>query len=81
MASPFETEGSFLTQAQADHINERHVFRTEHVKTSNFWLQFNLVDMLKNLRNSRGNRTTRTWFFYNKDGKNHTAIFICTCLK
>ena len=49
MASPFETEGSFLTQAQADHINERHVFRTEHVKTSNFWLQFNLVDMLKNL--------------------------------
>ena len=32
MASPFETEGSFLTQAQADHINERHVFRTEHVK-------------------------------------------------
>ena len=49
MASPFETEGSFLTQAQADHINERHVFRTEHIKTSNFWLQFNLVDMLKNL--------------------------------
>ena len=49
MASPVETEGSFLTQAQADHINERHVFRTEDVKTSNFWLQFNLVDMLKNL--------------------------------
>ena len=49
MASPLETEGSFLTQAQADHINERHVFRTEHVKTSNFWLQFNLVNMLKNL--------------------------------
>ena len=22
---------------------------SEHVKTSNFWLQFNLVDMLKNL--------------------------------
>ena len=49
MASPFETESSFLTQAHADHINERHVFRTEHVKTCNFWLQFNLVDMLKNL--------------------------------
>ena len=49
MASPFETEGSLLMQAQADHINERHVFRTEHVKTSKFWLQFNLVDMLKNL--------------------------------
>ena len=26
MASPFETEGTFLTQEQADHINERHVF-------------------------------------------------------
>lgn len=49
MASPFETEGSSLTQAQADHINERHVFRKEHVKTSTFWLRFNLVDMLKNL--------------------------------
>ena len=29
MASPFETEGSFLTQEQADHINERHVSRKE----------------------------------------------------
>ena len=25
MASPFETEGTFLTQQQADHINERSV--------------------------------------------------------
>ena len=49
MASPFETEGTFLTQEQADHINERHVFRKEHVKTSLFWLRFNLVDMLKDL--------------------------------
>ena len=49
MASPFETEGSFLSQEQADHINERHVSRKEHVKTSKFWLRFNLVDMLKNL--------------------------------
>ena len=49
MASPFETKGSFLTQEQADHINERHVFRTKHVKASKFWLRFNLVDMLKNL--------------------------------
>ena len=49
MASPFETEGSFLTQAQAYHINERHGFRKEQVKTSTFWLRFNLVDMLKNL--------------------------------
>ena len=37
MASPFETEGAFLTQEQADHINERHVFRKEHVKTSIFF--------------------------------------------
>ena len=49
MASPFETESSFLTQEQADHINERHVFRKEHVKTSKFGLQFDLVDMLKNV--------------------------------
>ena len=49
MASPFETEGSFLTQEQADHINERHVFKKEHVKTSKFGLQFDLVDMLKNV--------------------------------
>ena len=49
MASPFETEGTFLTQEQANHINERHVFRTKHEKTSKFWLRFNLVDMLKTL--------------------------------
>ena len=51
MASPFETEGSFLMQEQANHINERHVFRTNHLKASKFWLrlQFNWVNMLKNL--------------------------------
>ena len=51
MASPFETEGSSLTQEQAEacFFNEGHVFRTKHVKTSKFWLRFNLVDMLKNL--------------------------------
>ena len=49
MASAFETEGAFLTQEQADHINERHVFRKEHVKTSLFWLRFNLVNLLKDL--------------------------------
>ena len=49
MASPFETEGSFLMQEQANDINERHVFRTKHVKASKFWLWFNLVDMSKNL--------------------------------
>ena len=43
MASAFETEGAFLTQEQADHINERHVFRKEHVKTSLFSSHLNLV--------------------------------------
>ena len=31
MFSPFETEGSFLTQEQADHINERTVMYPEFV--------------------------------------------------
>ena len=30
MATPFETEDTILTQEQADHINERHVYITEH---------------------------------------------------
>ena len=49
MASPFETEGAFLTQQQADHINERHVFRQEHVRTSLFSSNVNLVDLLKDV--------------------------------
>ena len=49
MASPFETEGTFLTQEQADHINERHVSKKEHVKTSKFKSDFDLIDLLKNL--------------------------------
>ena len=48
MASPFETEGTFLTQEQANHINERHVSKKEHVKTSKFKSDFDLVDLLKN---------------------------------
>ena len=47
--SPFETEGAFLTQQQADHINERHVFRQEHVRTSLFSSNVNLVDLLKDV--------------------------------
>ena len=47
--SPFETEGAFLTQQQADHINERHVFRQEHGKTSLFSSCVNLVDLLKDV--------------------------------
>lgn len=54
MASPFETEGRILTQERADHINERHVFITEHQRTSKFWLRFNLTDMLVEL-------SERTW--------------------
>ena len=49
MASPFETEGAFLTQEQADHINERHVSRDTHVRTSTFDSQIDLVDLLKNV--------------------------------
>ena len=47
MASPFETEGTFLTQEQADHINERHVLKHEHVRASKFESQIDLVDLLK----------------------------------
>ena len=36
MASPFETCDTILTQEQADHINERHVFITEHPRTTHF---------------------------------------------
>ena len=46
---PNETEGTFLMQEQADHINERHVFRNERVKTSTFGSQIDLVDLLKNI--------------------------------
>ena len=47
MASPFETEGTFLTQEQADHINERHVLKHEHVRASKLESQIDLVDLLK----------------------------------
>ena len=47
MASPFETEGTFLTQEQADHINERHVSKNEHLRASKFESQIDLVDLLK----------------------------------
>ena len=47
MASLFETEGTFLTQEQADHINERHVFKNEHLRVSKFESQIDLVELLK----------------------------------
>ena len=49
MASPFETAGTFLMQAQADHINQRHVFKQDHVKTAIFRLHLDLVELLKNV--------------------------------
>ena len=36
MASPFETCDTILTREQADHINERRVFITEHPRTTHF---------------------------------------------
>ena len=47
MALPFETEGTFLTQEQADHINERHVSKDQNVKASKFDSQIDLVDLLQ----------------------------------
>lgn len=54
MATPFETEDTILTQEQADHINERYVYITEHPRTSKFLLTFNLLSTLANL-------SQRTW--------------------
>ena len=60
MASPFETCDTILTQEQADHINERHVFITEHPQTLKFWLTFNLSSTLADL-------STKTWEEDNED--------------
>ena len=54
MATPFETEDTILTQKQADHINERHVYITELPRASKFLLTFNLLSTLANL-------SQRTW--------------------
>ena len=60
MASPFETCDTILTQEQADHINERHVFITEHPRTSKFWLTCNLSSTLADL-------SAKTWEEENED--------------
>ena len=60
MASPFETCDTILTQEQADHINERHVFITEHPRTSKFWLTCNLSSTLADL-------SAKTWEEENAD--------------
>ena len=47
-------QDTILTQVQADHINERHVYITEHPRASKFLLTFNLLSTLANL-------SQRTW--------------------
>ena len=60
MASPFETKGTFLMQEQADHINERHVLKHEHVRASKLESQIDLVDLLKDcLRTHLGRKQRR----------------------
>jgi len=54
MTTPFETDETTLTQEQADHINERHVYITKHPRTSKVWLTFNLSSTLADL-------SQRTW--------------------
>ena len=54
MATQFETEDTILTQVQADHINDRHVYITEHPRASKFWLTFNLSSTL-------ADSSQRTW--------------------
>ena len=79
MASPFETEGTILTQEQANHINERHVFVTKHVRTSKFWLRFNLSDMLKDLSERTWERDSDVVVLLEEGGNKGTGIFICMC--
>lgn len=54
MATPVETHNTILTQEQANHLNERHVYITKHPRTSKFWLAFNLASTLAYL-------SRRTW--------------------
>ena len=60
MASPFETCNTILTQEQADHVNELHVFITKHPRTSKFWLTFNVSSTLADL-------SMKTWEGDNED--------------
>ena len=79
MASPFETEGTFLTQEQADHINERHVSKKEHVKTSKFKSDFDLVDLLKNLSEVIGEQNNEDVWIVNegwKEGHGRFYLFM-----
>ena len=75
MASPFETEGTFLTQEQADHINERHVSKKEHVKTSKFKSDFDLVDLLKNLSEVIGEQNNEDVWIVNEGWKEGHGSF------
>ena len=46
MAVAFETVDVILTEAQAEHINVQHVDHHQHMKTSKFFLSFNLTATL-----------------------------------
>lgn len=54
MAEAFETVDVILTAEQAAHINDRHVDRTQHLRTAKFFLLFNLSATL-------GLLSRRTW--------------------
>lgn len=54
MAEAFETVDVILTAEQAAYINDRHVDRTQHLRTAKFFLLFNLSATL-------GLLSRRTW--------------------
>ena len=54
MAVAFETVDVILTEEQAEHMNVRHVDQHQHMKTSKFFLSFNLKATL-------GLLSCRTW--------------------
>lgn len=54
MAETFETVDVILTAKHAEHINDRHVDRTQHLRTANFFLSLELSATL-------GLLLRRTW--------------------
>lgn len=46
MAVAFETVDVILTEEQAEHINVQHVDQHQHMKTSKFFLSFNVTATL-----------------------------------
>ena len=54
MAETFETVDVILTAKHAEHINDRYVDRTQHLRTANFFLSLELSATL-------GLLSRRTW--------------------